>query len=98
MNIDDYITISDLPKGLKLLRSKAFLLNEEVIIKIDEWSIRFIRPSISYNGKLYAFKRQNGNDAWPRMSISNDELPNGKFYFDAEDSNEDCLIAYFDTI
>ena len=99
MEINGYITIGSAGKNRPHLRqihsnSNFFTPNEEVIVKLFEDKIVFRKPSIDYNGKTHKPQRNGSGDKWINLFITG-ELPFGRFDFEPDESNIDCLVVYF---
>ena len=74
------------------ISSKSDFFNEEVIIKIENDKIIFRKPSIGYNGKSRKFSRHKSGYYHTAIVC---ELPIGKYEFDEDESDEDCMVAYY---
>lgn len=82
------------------INSNFEFLKGEVIVLADYRSITIKRPDFDYQGK--SRKLHSPRLMWFCTSFTigadTQDLPLGKFLFDEEDSNEDQLVAYFETI
>ena len=79
----------------KTISSKSEWFDGRIIITIDEFSIRFTKPTLDYTGKTYPVKDVTAK-GWRAISIPCD-IPVGKhFEFDEDESTEDEIVVYFD--
>lgn len=91
---DDYIIIA--PKRLngrqRTIISKSPFLTGEVIITVDNDRILFRKPEIDYQGKTHKMSINKNSRCCYTSIVA--ESPYGKFYFDADESDEDCVVVY----
>lgn len=93
--MDGYINICKGSKNndkLIVTKSNFFKSGEYYIIRINNYNITFTRPNIDNNFCVY--KAIKGFNCWVQFSLPCD-LPLGKFNFDAEESNEDKIVVYY---
>jgi hypothetical protein len=75
------------------LVSRHVFFSKEVAVKVAHDKIVFTHVGIDYEGH----KRKFYMDCYNRYgtTISNVDLPVGKYHFDEDESNEDTLTFYF---
>lgn len=97
-NRDDSISITlhnFHKRGQRYLFSTSCKLFESPItIKITKDKIIFKRAGLDDN-KTYSFKKLTDGHKQYRTVLSFNDLPEGEFEFDEDESNEDIKIAYF---
>lgn len=76
------------------VKSANLMFKDRLLMKIDEYSISFKAPTLDYRGKLNKFSNSKSKN-WFEMTVCQ-ELKEGTYYFDQEESNEDFLITYFE--
>lgn len=82
-------------KGQRYLFSTSCeLFATPVVIKVDKDKITFKRAGID-DTKTYNFKQPSGGHKQYRAVIVFNDLPQGEFEFDNDESNEDIKTAYF---
>ena len=74
------------------ITSNSNFFNDELIIKIENDKIIFRKPSIDYEGKRYKLSKDKKGSYHTAVVC---ELPEGKFEFDADESDEDCRVVYY---
>lgn len=57
----------------------------------DERCMKFIKPTIDYNGKVYTLYKTGNSRSISALS----EIPPGRYEFDLEESNEDVAVIYY---
>ena len=62
--------------------------------EVDDEKVIFKRVGIDYEGKYY--KASHSHYGWYTFQCVNENIKEGSFYFDEEESNEDIIIAYFE--
>lgn len=75
-----------------IAKSNINFFNTPVVFEFTEDFISIRKPSLDFRGKT--IKMTHKNSGWYGTTFSKD-LPEGKFIFDEEESNEDELIAYY---
>lgn len=75
------------------IRIRSDFFNEEAIIKIDDNKICFRKPTIDYGGKRHKLSLNKKSGYYEVTVVC--ELPLGKFQFDTEESDEDCMVVYY---
>jgi hypothetical protein len=79
----------------KHLASNSNFFATDVKIAFDEYSIYFTKPTIDCKGKTYKAKKDKGG-VYHTAIVDEDEIINfGEFEFDADESNEDCLVVNY---
>jgi hypothetical protein len=73
------------------ISSNSNFFKGELIIKIELDKITFRKPTIDYEGKRYKISSHK-NGTYHCSVVC--ELPLGKFEFDTDESNEDCVVVY----
>jgi hypothetical protein len=82
-------------KGQRYLFSTSCeLFKHPVVIKVDKDKITFRKAGIDDN-KTHNFKQPSGGHKQYRAVIVFNDLPQGEFEFDNDESNDDFKIAYF---
>ena len=75
------------------VQSNSKFFSEDVLVSVDEESIRFTKPSLDYRGKTH--KPKELKSGWYTFCIVA-ELPITKnLEFDDEESTEDELVVYY---
>lgn len=77
----------------KHIASNSNFFNDELIIKIENDKIIFRKPSIDYEGKRHRMSLDKKTGYYHTAVVC--ELPEGKFEFDADESDEDCRVVYY---
>ncbi len=95
----EYIIIypNDFIKNDIIVKSENTLFLDRVAIEITPEYISFKRVGIDYNGKTYKLFKKRKNYYNTSLTLL-DRLEYQKLFFDKEDSDEDFLIAYFETV
>lgn len=77
-----------------LFTTSCELFATPVVIKVDKDKITFKRAGIDDN-KTHLFRQASDGHLQYRAVIVFNDLPEGEFEFDIDESNEDFKIAYF---
>lgn len=73
------------------------LMSERVRFTVDEQKVKIERAGLDDEGKTYQFTAIKSG--WHSTIILLErEMPAGKILFDPEESDKDCLIAYFEDL
>lgn len=75
------------------ITTKSVFFRDELIVKVEQNKIVFRKPPISYVGKVLrpTFYKKTGFFAFCVVA----EIPEGRYEFDEDESNEDRIVAYF---
>ena len=91
---NSYLTIYEHShRRQKHLASNSIFFSDEVIIKVDEYSIYITKPSLDYKGKTYKTHLKNG--MYHTAIVDDERLECGEFKFDVDESTEDCLVVNY---
>lgn len=77
-----------------LFSTSCELFATPVVIKVDKDKITFKRAGID-DAKTYIFRQASDGHLQYRAVIVFNDLPEGEFEFDTDESNDDIKIAYF---
>ena len=78
----------------KRITARSEFFKDDVIIKIENNKILFQKPTIDYRLKTHKFYRDK-KGFYHTTKHNVQTLPIGKYYIEEEESNEDCLVFYF---
>lgn len=92
--VSGYINIQKASKHYqRQIQSNSKFFNDDVLVKVDEETIRFTKPNLDYRGKTH--KPKPLKSGWYTFLIVA-ELPIIKnLNFDVEESTEDELVVYY---
>ncbi|HDY67384.1 MAG TPA: hypothetical protein ENH85_06320 [Candidatus Scalindua sp.] len=73
-----------------------FFKTKELVVKIDDESIVFRKPTIDWVGPTHKTTKYNKSyEEWRNLVLYDDRLITGKFEIDDEDSDEDQVVIYY---
>jgi hypothetical protein len=93
---DNYIKFKNAKQGVNrfIAHSSNPFFYSEIIVKINEDSIVFTKPTIDYSGKTIKPTKTNKKYKWVTFSLYAENMKEGK-YIISEENNEDIIVIYF---
>ncbi len=87
---------SENSNGFLLSTKNDFFKNKELVVKIDDKSIVFRKPTLDWVGLIHKPRKYSKlYEEWRNVCLYDDRLITGRFEIDEEDSDEDQVVIYY---